>query len=154
MPGTFHRHLTLIVTLLAAGHVFAQVSPTETQTLARKPVQPNSLAGQSVVATAATQAVTKAVSEAPIEPEAASGTNRTIHQIKAQATLSKAKAASTGGNDLSEQISNLEPTGQYIERDLRIPEGNNGGARFVRFLVPVYKEKQVTKAVNRGNQYR
>jgi len=77
-----------------------------------------------------------------------------MQQIKAQAAPRNAKTADTGGNDLSEQISHLEPTGQYVERDLRIPEGNNASARFVRLLVPVYKEKDDNKAPARGNQYR
>jgi hypothetical protein len=147
MPGTFVRLWTLLVTLLTASHIVAQVPPTHTQTSARKAMQPNLLARQAATGTAATQAGTKAVSKAPTGPKAVSGTtNSILHQLKSQATPGEAKTVATGGKALSEQIGNLEPTGQYLERDLRIPEGNAGGARFVKFLIPVYKEKEVDEA--------
>ena len=154
IDGTFPGVWTFVATLLAAGHVFAQAPLTATQTSAPKAALPRPLAWQADVAAPATQTSTKAVSGALIEPESGSEANSIVQQIKAQAAPRNAKTADTGGNDLSEQISHLEPTGQYVERDLRIPEGNNARARFVRLLVPIYKEKDGNKAPDRGNQYR
>lgn len=141
------------LTLLTTGNVLAQVSPTESESHAPKAAEASSPPVQSA-ASATTPTLTNTVSEMQIKAEAASSTNSILDQIKIKSVPSRMKAAPAGSNDLSEQISNLEPTGQYVERDIRIPEGNGGGAKFVRFLIPVYKEKQVTKAVDRGNQYR
>ena len=148
---TFLRLWTL--TLLTTGNLFAQVSPTESESHAPKAAEVNSPPVQRA-ASAPTPTLTNTVSETPIKAEAASGTNIILNQFKIQTVPSRMKAALAGRNDLSQQISNLEPTGQYVERDIRIPEGDSGGAKFVRFLIPVYKEKEIKQAADRGKPYR
>ena len=60
--------------------------------------------------------------------------------------------ASTGAaaNDAPAEIANLEWTGQYVERFLRIPEGNSGKPKLVRFLIPVYREKSTKPEASVG----
>lgn len=151
MRRTFLRLWTL--TLLTTGHVFAQVSPTESESHAPKAAEVKSPPVQSA-ASATTPTLTNTVSETPIKAEAASSTNSILDQVKVKTVPSRVKTAPAGSNDLSQQISNLEPTGQYVERDIRIPEGDSGGAKFVRFLIPVYREKEIKQAADRGKPYR
>jgi hypothetical protein len=49
------------------------------------------------------------------------------------------EAVSVGVNELGAQISQLEPTGQYVERYVRIPAGSQGeDPKVIRFYVPVF----------------
>lgn len=43
-------------------------------------------------------------------------------------------------NELGPEIKNLTPTGEYVERYMHVPEGNQGGTKLVKFLVPVYRQ--------------
>ena len=63
-------------------------------------------------------------------------------------------AASTGvaANNAPIEIGNLEWTGQYAERFLRIPEGNSGKPKLVRFLIPVYREKSTKPEASVGTE--
>ncbi len=151
MRRTFLYLWTL--TLLTTGPIFAQVPPTESESHAPKATEANSPRVQSA-ASATTPTLTNTVSETQIKAEAGSSTNSILDQIKIKTVPSRVKTAPAGSNDLSQQISDLEPTGQYVERDIRIPEGDSGGAKFVRFLIPVYKEKEISKAADRGKPYR
>jgi hypothetical protein len=50
------------------------------------------------------------------------------------------------------ELDNLEWTGQYAERFLRIPEGNSGKPKLVRFLIPVYREKSTKPEASVGTE--
>ena len=47
-----------------------------------------------------------------------------------------------GTNELKEQLSQLEPTGRYVERYIRIPASQNSEGRLVRCLIPVFRAKE------------
>ena len=51
-----------------------------------------------------------------------------------------------------DNLDNLEWTGQYAERFLRIPEGNSGKPKLVRFLIPVYREKSTKPEASVGTE--
>jgi hypothetical protein len=55
-------------------------------------------------------------------------------------------------NNVPIEIGNLEWTGQYAERFLRIPEGNSGKPKLVRFLIPVYREKSTKPEASVGTE--
>jgi hypothetical protein len=72
-------------------------------------------------------------------------------QIRSQAAPN---AAGTGvaTSIAPTEIGNLEWTGQYAERFLRIPEGNSGKPKLVRFLIPVYREKSTKPEASVGTE--
>jgi hypothetical protein len=50
---------------------------------------------------------------------------------------------SPGTNEIGAQLSRLEPTGQFVERYVRIPSGNPGEeTKVIRCLVPVFRVKR------------
>jgi hypothetical protein len=55
-------------------------------------------------------------------------------------------------NNVPIQIGNLEWTGQYAERFVRIPEGNSGKPKLVRFLIPVYREQSTKPEASVGTE--
>ena len=55
-------------------------------------------------------------------------------------------------NEAPIELDNLEWTGQYAERFLRIPEGNSGKPKLVRFLIPVYREKSTKPEASVGTE--
>jgi hypothetical protein len=55
-------------------------------------------------------------------------------------------------NSVPAEIGNLEWTGQYAERFLRVPEGNSGKPKLVRFLIPVYREKSTRPEASVGTE--
>jgi len=72
-------------------------------------------------------------------------------QIRNQSARNLASAGAAT-NDAPAEIANLEWTGQYIERFLRIPEGNSGKPKLVRFLIPVYREKSTKPEASVGTE--
>ena len=50
------------------------------------------------------------------------------------------------------EIGQLEWTGQYVERYVRVPEGNSGKAKLIRFLIPVYREKGTQRKTSVGTE--
>lgn len=50
------------------------------------------------------------------------------------------------------EIDQLEWTGQYVERYVRVPEGNSGKAKLIRFLIPVYREKGTQRQASVGTE--
>ena len=54
--------------------------------------------------------------------------------------------------EVDEQINHLEWTGQYVERYVRVPEGNTGKAKLIRFLIPVYREKGTQRKASVGTE--
>ena len=67
-------------------------------------------------------------------------TTQVLKQIKAQAKFDESLSAKAT-NELADILEQLEPTGQYVERYVRIPGGNNGEPRLVRTLIPVMRIK-------------
>ena len=55
-------------------------------------------------------------------------------------------------NDLGGDINQLEWTGEYVERYVRVPEGNSGKAKLIRFLIPVYREKGTHRKASVGTE--
>ncbi len=55
-------------------------------------------------------------------------------------------------NDLGGDIKQLEWTGEYVERYVRVPEGNSGKAKLIRFLIPVYREKGTHRKASVGTE--
>ena len=74
-----------------------------------------------------------------------------LMQIHDQATQHAASTVVATNSALAE-IGNLEWTGQYAERFLRIPEGNSGKPKLVRFLIPVYREKSTSPEASVGTE--
>ena len=74
------------------------------------------------------------------KPETEVPPTQMLQQIKAQAKFD-ASLAAKATNELAAILSQLEPTGQYVERYVRIPGGNNSEPRLVRTLVPVLRIK-------------
>jgi len=72
-------------------------------------------------------------------------------QIRNQAVQCAANAV-VATNSAPIEIGNLEWTGQYAERFLRIPEGNSGKPKLVRFLIPVYREKSTKPEASVGTE--
>ena len=72
-------------------------------------------------------------------------------QIRNQAAQCAANTV-VATNDAPTEIGNLEWTGQYAERFLRIPEGNSGKPKLVRFLIPVYREKSTKPEASVGTE--
>ncbi len=72
-------------------------------------------------------------------------------QIRNQSARNIASTAAAT-NDAPAEIANLEWTGQYVERFLRIPEGNSGKPKLVRFLIPVYREKSTKPEASVGTE--
>lgn len=71
-------------------------------------------------------------------------------QIRTQAARSSAGAATVTNDTPIAAVGNLEWTGQYVERFVRIPEGNSGKPKLVRFLIPVYREKSTKPETSVG----
>jgi hypothetical protein len=46
----------------------------------------------------------------------------------------------------------LDSTGEYVERYVRVPEGNSGKAKLIRFLIPVYREKGTHRKASVGTE--
>ena len=54
--------------------------------------------------------------------------------------------------EVGDEINQLEWTGQYVERYVRVPEGNTGKAKLIRFLIPVYREKGTQRKASVGTE--
>jgi hypothetical protein len=72
-------------------------------------------------------------------------------QIRNQADQD-ARSTAVVTNTVLMEVANLEWTGQYTERFLRIPEGNAGKTKLVRFLIPVYREKSTKPEASVGTE--
>jgi len=72
-------------------------------------------------------------------------------QIRNQAAQCPANTV-VDTNNAPAEVGNLEWTGQYVERFLRIPEGNSGKPKLVRFLIPVYREKSTKPEASVGTE--
>ena len=52
--------------------------------------------------------------------------------------------------EVDSQLEGLEWTGQYVERYIRVPQGNTGQAKLIKFLIPVYREQGTQRKVSVG----
>ena len=82
-------------------------------------------------------------------------TNRAGQNQKFLSQLRRPQACETGNtgsviNEVGGDINHLEWTGQYAERFVRVPEGNYGKAKLIRFLIPVYREKGTHRTASVG----
>lgn len=83
-----------------------------------------------------------------------SSTNRTDRDYVTQLRTAAARDSSKTEPLTSEvgEINHLEWTGQYVERYVRVPEGNSGQAKLIRFLIPVYREKGTQRKISVGTE--
>jgi len=63
-----------------------------------------------------------------------------LKQLQEQASADKSQFGGT--NELTVQLSQLEPTGQVVERYVRVPGGQGGEPKLIRCLVPVFRIKK------------
>jgi hypothetical protein len=71
--------------------------------------------------------------------------------------LNRPQAPETGytatvTNEIGGEINHLDSTGEYVERYVRVPEGNSGKAKLIRFLIPVYREKGTHRKASAGTE--
>ena len=84
-------------------------------------------------------------------------TNRTdqaqnyLSQLRTSVLDDSNKTAPIAALDCSD-TGQLEWTGQYVERYVRVPEGNSGKAKLIRFLIPVYREKGTQRQASVGTE--
>jgi hypothetical protein len=84
-----------------------------------------------------------------------SSTNRTDQNYLTQLRTSIARDSNKAGplrTEVGDEIDQLEWTGQYVERYVRVPEGNSGKAKLIRFLIPVYREKGTQRKISVGTE--
>ena len=55
-------------------------------------------------------------------------------------------------NEIGGEINHLDSTGEYVERYVRVPEGNSGKAKLIRFLIPVYRERGTHRKASVGTE--
>jgi hypothetical protein len=60
--------------------------------------------------------------------------------------------SATVTNEIGGEINHLDSTGEYVERYVRVPEGNSGKAKLIRFLIPVYREKGTHRKASAGTE--
>jgi hypothetical protein len=60
--------------------------------------------------------------------------------------------APTLTNRIGGEINHLDWTGEYVERYVRVPEGNSGKAKLIRFLIPVYREQGTHRKASVGTE--
>jgi len=49
---------------------------------------------------------------------------------------------------MTSKLSQLEPTGEYVERYVRIPSGQGSEPKLIKYLVPVFRLKKVPAKEN------
>lgn len=84
-----------------------------------------------------------------------SSTNRTDQNYLTQLRTSIARDSNRAeplSTEVGDEINQLEWTGQYVERYVRVPEGNSGKAKLIRFLIPVYREKGTQRKISVGTE--
>lgn len=84
-----------------------------------------------------------------------SSTNRTDQNYLTQLRTSIARDSNKAeplSTEVGDEINQLEWTGQYVERFVRVPEGNSGKAKLIRFLIPVYREKGTQRKISVGTE--
>jgi hypothetical protein len=113
------------------------------------------LAGNSLICGQATNLQTAISASSPVSKLDTTSTNKAAQNQKYLSQLRKPQACDTGNtgsvtNEVGGDINHLEWTGQYTERFVRVPEGNSGKAKLIRFLVPVYREKGTQRKASVG----
>jgi hypothetical protein len=133
--------LYLFALLLAAGSLAAQtnVPSSAPATNAAAPpatATPRPSATVHLDTSATVQAGASLDSPAPV----ATGAPRTAVLKKLQRQAAEDQSVSAGVNELGDHLSQLEPTGQFVERYVRIPAGTAGeDPKVIRFYIPVYR---------------
>ncbi len=134
----------LFALLFAAGSLAAQTnvpssapaSPATTAPAPAAPAAPRPSATIHIETSDAVQAPgTSLDSPAPV----ATGDPRTAILKKLQQRATENQAVAVGVNELGDQLSQPEPTGQFVERYVRIPAGAAGeDPKVIRFYIPVF----------------
>ncbi len=110
----------------------------------------------SIYAQATNQPTTTTSSSAPsVSTLDTSSTNKTDQNYLTQLRASTARDPNKAGllsTEVGDEIDQLEWTGQYVERYVRVPEGNSGKAKLIRFLIPVYREKGTQRKISVGTE--
>ena len=136
--GVMRTFLGIIVLSLAAGTLAAQTntsSGTPTPPVAAHPSQPaDSAPGGSV------RPGRPILPEDIVQVETNAPATALLKELKERADLDR--AMSPGTNEIGAQLSRLEPTGQFVERYVRIPSSAPGEeTKVIRCLVPVFRVK-------------
>ena len=78
-------------------------------------------------------------------------TDQNLTQLRPSIARDSSKAIPLS-TEFGDEINQLEWTGQYVERYVRVPEGNSGKAKLIRFLIPVYREKGTQRKMSVGTE--
>ncbi len=135
----------LFALLFAAGSLAAQTNvlssaPASSATNAPAPAAPAASRPSATIHIETSDAVqapgTSLDSPAPV----ATGDPRTAILKKLQQRAAEDQAVSAGVNELGDQLSQLESTGQFVERYVRIPARAAGeDPKVIRFYIPVFR---------------
>jgi hypothetical protein len=126
----------IIVLTLAAGSLAAQTN-TSTRTPA-PPMAAHSAPPAATVPSGNVRSGHPILPEDILQVDTNAPATALLKELKEQAALDQ--ALSSGTNELGAQLSRLEPTGQFVERYVRIPSGNPGEEpKVIRCLVPVFR---------------
>lgn len=93
----------------------------------------------------------------PVSKLDITSTNRAVQNQNYLSQLRGLAARNSGNtesvtNAVDGEMSNLEWTGHYVERFVRVPEGDSGKAKLIRFLIPVYREKGTQRKTSVGTE--
>lgn len=115
------------------------------------------LAGNSLIYGQATNLQTAIGVPSSVSKLDTTSTNKAAQNQKYLSQLRKPQARDPGNtgsvtDEVGGDINHLEWTGQYTERFVRVPEGNSGKAKLIRFLVPVYREKGTQRKASVGTE--
>jgi hypothetical protein len=96
-------------------------------------------------------------SRSPVLKLDTTSTNEAGQAQKYLSQLSRPQAPETGHtgtvpNEIGGEINDLEWTGEYVERYVRVPEGNSGKTKLIRFLIPVYRERGTHRKASVGTE--
>lgn len=85
-----------------------------------------------------------------------SSTNKAVSGQGFLSQLQKPVSSATGRTEttvpLASDLGQLEWTGQYVERWVRVPAGNAGQVKLIKFLIPVYREKGTQRKASVGTE--
>ena len=128
----------IIVLILAAGSLAAQTN-TSTSTPA-PPMAAHSAPPAASVSSGNVRSGHAILPEDILQVDTNAPATALLKELKERADLDR--AMSPGTNEIGAQRSRLEPTGQFVERYVRMPSGNPGEeTKVIRCLVPVFRIK-------------
>jgi hypothetical protein len=135
----------LFALLFAAGSLAAQTNvlssaPASSATNAPAPAAPAASRPSATIHIETSDAVQAPGASLDSPALVATGAPRTAILKKLQQRAAEDQAVSAGVNELGDQLSQLEPTGQFVERYVRIPARAAGeDPKVIRFYIPVFR---------------